>query len=122
MALDFNVTLSDFVRWNSWVGSGSGCSAALYAGLEGSEERPVCVGAGGGGGSDPITTGAPTTTTAAPVPSPTAPTQPGIVAGCQKYYTAVIGDGCWAIANDNGISLDDFYAWNPAGKFLAFFP
>lgn len=114
MALDFNVTLSDFVRWNSWVGSGSGCSAALYAGLEGSEERPVCVGAGGGGGSDPITTGAPTTTTAAPVPSPTAPTQPGIVAGCQKYYTAVIGDGCWAIANDNGISLDDFYAWNPA--------
>lgn len=24
------------------------------------------------------------------------------------------GDGCWAISNDVGISLDDFYAWNPA--------
>jgi hypothetical protein len=34
--------------------------------------------------------------------------------GCTKFYKIASGDGCWQIANDNGISLDNFYAWNPA--------
>lgn len=36
--------------------------------------------------------------------------------GCTKFYKVAGGDGCWAIANNNGISLDDFYAWNPSNK------
>ncbi|KAF2121004.1 hypothetical protein BDV96DRAFT_641641 [Lophiotrema nucula] len=56
-----------------------------------------------------------TKTTASPVATPT-PTQAGMVSGCKKFYKAISGDGCWAIANANGITLDQFVAWNPAVK------
>jgi LysM repeat protein len=54
-----------------------------------------------------------TATASTGVATPT-PTQDGIVAGCTAFYYVVSGDGCWAIANDYGISLDDLYLWNPA--------
>lgn len=47
---------------------------------------------------------------------PTA-TATGGVAGCTRYHTVVAGDGCWAIANEYGISLNQFIEWNPAGKY-----
>lgn len=34
--------------------------------------------------------------------------------GCTKFYQVAEGNNCWEIANSNGISLADFYAWNPA--------
>ena len=37
-----------------------------------------------------------------------------MASNCNEFYYVVSGDGCWAIANDHGIALDDFYAWNPA--------
>ena len=37
-----------------------------------------------------------------------------MVSGCTKFYLVVQDDGCWAIAHNNNIALDDFYAWNPA--------
>jgi hypothetical protein len=53
------------------------------------------------------------TTSSGGVVTPT-PTQSGMVSGCTSFYLVVSGDGCWAIANDNGIELEDFYDWNPA--------
>ncbi|OAL43793.1 hypothetical protein IQ07DRAFT_523494 [Pyrenochaeta sp. DS3sAY3a] len=44
---------------------------------------------------------------------PPAQTQPGVNPSCKKWYVVVAGDGCWGIANSNGITLDDFYKWNP---------
>lgn len=74
-------------------------------------------GSGAGGGvsssSTVATSTVPTTTTSPGVTTPT-PTQTGMVAGCTEFYPVAAGDGCWAIANEHGISLDDFYAWNPA--------
>lgn len=64
------------------------------------------------GGSSTATTEAPTTTQLA---TPT-PTQSGMVDKCTGFYFVQTGDGCWDIANDNNIALDDFYAWNPAVK------
>lgn len=49
----------------------------------------------------------------APKPSPT---QTGLSSNCTRFYKVERGDGCWAIANDNNINLDDFYGWNPAVK------
>jgi hypothetical protein len=95
--------VSDLLGWNSWIGSSEAdCDAGLYAGLAAADQRPLCINGVGGGspGPDPVT--------------PPGPTQPGIVEGCQAYYLAVAGDGCWAIADSNGIPLDDLYAWNPA--------
>ncbi|KAK1984913.1 LysM domain-containing protein [Colletotrichum cereale] len=54
-----------------------------------------------------------TSTSSGPVATPT-PVQPGMISGCLKFYFVQKGDGCWAIANSAGISLDDFYKWNPA--------
>ncbi|KAH8660501.1 hypothetical protein BX600DRAFT_400333 [Xylariales sp. PMI_506] len=42
------------------------------------------------------------------------PVQTGITSGCTKFYEVQSGDTCYAIAQDNGITLDEFYAWNPA--------
>ncbi|KZV79719.1 hypothetical protein EXIGLDRAFT_734414 [Exidia glandulosa HHB12029] len=50
---------------------------------------------GGGGGAAPP-----------PPPPPSG--------GCSKTYTPVPNDSCWAIANNNGISVDQFLANNPS--------
>ncbi|KAL3441010.1 hypothetical protein BJX65DRAFT_314269 [Aspergillus insuetus] len=42
------------------------------------------------------------------------PNQDGMTSNCNRFYFVEEGDGCWAIANDTGIALDDLYAWNPA--------
>jgi hypothetical protein len=124
IADDQDIAVSDLVAWNPWIGDQSSCDTGIYASLGDSDKRPVCVGvdsdSGGATTTSPASaTTTTTTTTEAPVTttrsvSAGAPTQTGIVEGCGKYYVAQSGDGCWAIANDNGIALDGFYAWNPS--------
>ncbi|KAI1860784.1 uncharacterized protein JN550_011246 [Neoarthrinium moseri] len=119
IADDHKVTVSNLMAWNPWIGDQSSCDTGIYADLEESADRPVCVGVDSNGGGATITRPPSTTTTEAPITtstsvSPGAPTQTGIVESCVKYYVAQSGDGCWAIANDNAIALDNFYAWNPA--------
>lgn len=119
IAQTYGISLDQFYAYNPAVGSEC---LNLWAG------DYVCVGvkAGGGGGGSSSSSGAtatpaPTTTTTTttgststvPVTTPT-PTQSGMVSDCDSFYYVESGDGCWAIANEYGISLDDFYAWNPA--------
>jgi hypothetical protein len=122
VAEDAHISLSDLTTWNPWVGNN--CDSGLFAGLTGTQQRAVCIGVGSTGGGPSTTTPTPTsstrtgtttstTTSAAPIK-----TQPGIVAGCTKYHVAQEGDGCWAVANQFGITLEQFYAWNPAGESL----
>lgn len=54
-----------------------------------------------------------TTTTSADVTGPT-PQQPGIIETCNKYHLVESGDGCTSIATKYGISLANFYHWNPS--------
>ncbi|KAH7380031.1 hypothetical protein BKA66DRAFT_442362 [Pyrenochaeta sp. MPI-SDFR-AT-0127] len=61
----------------------------------------------------PTTTKPMTTQPGNGIVTPT-PIQTGMVSNCRKFYKVIIGDGCWAIANANGITLEDFYKWNPA--------
>lgn len=118
IAEDARITVSQLESWNPWVGTD--CDAGVYAGLGFNDLRAVCIRDGGGSSSSSSSsssnsatvTNGPTTT----MTSPSAPTQPGIPSGCTKYHTAVAGDGCWDIANAYGITLDQFYQWNPAGK------
>jgi hypothetical protein len=37
-----------------------------------------------------------------------------MVSDCDKFHLVQPGDTCSAVASTAGISLDDFYAWNPA--------
>ncbi|KAJ5903926.1 hypothetical protein N7504_006309 [Penicillium tannophilum] len=38
----------------------------------------------------------------------------GMVSNCNAFYEVVSDDPCYDIANDHGVSLFNFYAWNPA--------
>jgi LysM repeat protein len=42
--------------------------------------------------------------------------QTGMVSTCDKFYKVVADDSCVNIANEYGISMSSFYAWNPAVK------
>ncbi|KAI1880137.1 hypothetical protein JX265_001758 [Neoarthrinium moseri] len=44
------------------------------------------------------------------VPSPT---QDGLVANCNNFASAVVGDACYAFATSHGIQPSQLYAWNP---------
>ncbi|KAK1752213.1 carbohydrate-binding module family 50 protein [Echria macrotheca] len=128
MASDNDITLSQLISWNPWVGSASTCDTGLFAGLDPGEKRAVCIGVGGPVPSSSASSSVvvpSSTTSSAPAASstvvaPPAPTQPGIVDGCSQYHVAVSGDGCWAIATEYGISLEQFYEWNPASKRIPF--
>lgn len=124
IASDANITLSEFTRYNPWVGSD--CNAGLFKGLGTSDQRSICIGTNakderpGSGAITPTLTATPTksfaiSTSNKPV-APPAQTQAGIPASCRAYYVAKRGDGCWAISNQYGITLEQFYLWNPAGK------
>ncbi|KAK7184907.1 LysM domain-containing protein [Paraphaeosphaeria sporulosa] len=89
------VALNDFYSWNPAVGSSCGTLQPDYY---------VCI-------AGPKT--------ATPTPTPTkgstpTPVQSGISKTCKKYYLVKSGDGCYNIAQAAGITLDNFYAWNPA--------
>ncbi|KAJ3493592.1 hypothetical protein NLG97_g4635 [Lecanicillium saksenae] len=57
----------------------------------------------------------PTTTTTVPpngIQTPQ-PTQPGMVANCNKFHYIWTGNACWQITSYNGISQEQFIKWNP---------
>ena len=45
--------------------------------------------------------------------TPGGSTFPNTVPECNAWHTVVAGDGCWAITQTYGITLTDFYTWNP---------
>ncbi|OGM41739.1 LysM domain protein [Aspergillus bombycis] len=98
-----NFTVEQFYSWNPAVKADcSGLQPSYY----------VCVGVAGSTSStttSKATTASPTTTSA-----PHSPQQSGIISSCNNYYFVEAGDGCVLIATKHGITLGDFYAWNPA--------
>ncbi|KAL6230022.1 hypothetical protein BDW75DRAFT_234733 [Aspergillus navahoensis] len=110
IAADAGISLTDFVSWNPGVGSD--CSG-LWLGYY------VCIAAESGTNSSSLsstvsttTTTTTTTTTGNGVTTPT-PYEPGITDDCDEFHLVVSGDTCAAIVSDAGITLDDFYTWNP---------
>ena len=95
MASAAGISLTDFYAWNPAVGSSC---AYLDVG------DYVCV---------DIIGYTVTTTTSGGVSTPS-PIKTGIVSDCDKFYLVQSGDGCASVTFAAGISLADFYAWNPA--------
>ncbi|KAI8944635.1 hypothetical protein F4801DRAFT_571068 [Xylaria longipes] len=91
------ISLADFYSWNPDVGST--CALLIL-------DYYVCVGTIGG--STPTTTTSPGNGIATPTP-----TQTGMTKSCNKFHKVVSGDSCSDLATSNGISLSDFYSWNP---------
>lgn len=97
------ITFADLLRWNPQIGSD--CSG-LWASVN------VCVGVVGFTPTATVTTAAPTSTSGNGIPTPS-PTQPGMVDDCDAFYLVASGDGCAAITQQFGISMDQFSTWNP---------
>ncbi|KAI0954351.1 hypothetical protein AcV7_007610 [Taiwanofungus camphoratus] len=91
----FNITLAQFLAWNTGVDSS--CDN-LELGYQ------YCV------AGPPLST----TTTATPTSSSPAasPTAPGVISGCTEYYTVVSGDYCSEIETKFNITSAEFLAWN----------
>ncbi|KAJ5653870.1 hypothetical protein N7490_000873 [Penicillium lividum] len=96
---DSEFTEAKLVAWNPWLAGD--CDTELYANITGNDKRAVCIG---------IDANATTTTSSPSV----APTPTDTVSGCQEYYTVVSGDDCSSILTEFGITLAQFYAWNPS--------
>jgi len=91
-----SISLDQFYAWNPSVGSNC---AGLWA------EVNVCVS---------IIGHTPTTTKPGNGIATPTPVQPNMVDNCDKFYFVKKGEGCNDILSKNGITLDQFYKWNPS--------
>ncbi|KAK6837970.1 hypothetical protein PG987_006251 [Apiospora arundinis] len=109
------ITLQQFQYWNPSTKLGGGCTliSNLYYCVEVNYVKTT-----------PSATSQPTvTTTSVPAatsttgghgPATPSPTQAGMVANCNNFYQVASGDTCGNIASAQGISVEQFCAWNPA--------
>jgi len=112
MADDYSITVDQLQNWNSWIGTD--CDTGLYTNLAYNDERAVCIAVNASAPTSTAGPGPGSRTTSAGASM--GPTQTGIVAGCSEYYTVQSGDSCASIDAAYGITFEQFYAWNPAGK------
>ncbi|KAK4985901.1 hypothetical protein LTR66_008032 [Elasticomyces elasticus] len=108
VASDSHITVNQLTTWNTWLSSN--CDTALYANLNSSDTRAVCVGVNGTTTSATATSVVSTTATT----QSQGPTQSGEVPGCQKHYTVLSGDSCSSIDTQFNITFQQFYNWNPS--------
>ncbi|UKZ53591.1 hypothetical protein TrVGV298_007386 [Trichoderma virens] len=94
------IALADFYSWNPAVKTD--CTS-LLAGYY------VCVGVQGS-----TTTKSSTSTKSSTAIATPTPYQSGMTSNCRGFHLVVSGDSCSAIATAAGISLTNFYSWNPA--------
>ncbi|KAJ4424542.1 hypothetical protein N0V82_000866 [Gnomoniopsis sp. IMI 355080] len=104
VASDFDISLMDFYTWNPAVGD---TCAGLELGVF------VCIGLQGSAPTQTITVEPTTTSSGNGIMTPT-PYQTGMTTDCDEFYLVTSGDSCSVIASAYGISLTDFYDWNPA--------
>jgi LysM repeat protein len=64
-------------------------------------------------GIPPVSSTTTSTSTGDGVTTPT-PYQTGLVSNCNAFYLVKTGDQCGTIASQYGLTLAEFYAWNPA--------
>ncbi|KAI2765953.1 hypothetical protein CBS147339_6385 [Penicillium roqueforti] len=112
IASDYDISLTNFYAWNPAVGS---TCASLWV------DDYVCVGVAASSSSAVVTTARATTfvtttvtsgSSSAPSATPS-PIESGMVDNCDAYHLVISGDECATIASDAGITLDEFYDWNP---------
>jgi hypothetical protein len=101
IATEFGISLTQFYAWNPAVGS-----TCEDLGVD----DYVCVDVVGVTATTTTTT---TTTYGNGITTPT-PYQTGMATDCDSFHLVVSGDQCSTVASAAGISLADFYAWNPA--------
>ncbi|OGE52702.1 hypothetical protein PENARI_c009G09663 [Penicillium arizonense] len=105
---DFDITEAQLLTWNPWLGTD--CDTNLYASLNDTDTRAVCIGVGSSTSTTATTTPSSTTATATSV----APTQTGYIYGCQEFFTVESGDDFSTMETEFGVTLAQLYEWNPS--------
>ncbi|KAL1616832.1 hypothetical protein SLS56_011264 [Neofusicoccum ribis] len=100
------ISREQFLAWNPAVSED--CLTNFWL------DQAYCVGTAGDGTTTTTAASQPITTTTATVPTPGAPTHTGQPANCDDWHIVVTGDTCTSVAEEAGISLAQFLAWNPA--------
>lgn len=130
-AADISIALDKMIRLNPWLKSD--CDSALFAGLDELDYRAICVKTDSDAPASSVRTTTATTDRNRPTSSVTSatttkssragsatslatptPIQDGMTQNCNSFYNVENGDGCYDIAVQHGISLENFYAYNPA--------
>jgi len=108
----YGVSMAQLFAWNPAIGSN--CNNLWL-------ETHLCVGVVGGATATATattlttarTTATTTRTAGNGITTPT-PTQEGMASNCDRFHLVVSADRCNSIASTYGVSLADFYRWNPA--------
>lgn len=101
-ASDNGITEAELYAWNTALGTdGANCGSSFGA------EEFYCVGVSLATTSTTTSAVATTTTVEAP-----GQRQAGIVSNCNRYAIAPAGSYCFLFASDNGITVDQLYAYN----------
>lgn len=100
IAIAKGISLAEFYAWNPAVGST--CTNLIVGDW-------VCVNIVGG--TTVKTTSSSKSTNGITTPTPI---QTGMTGNCNTFYLVKSGNECGTIASSHGISLADFYLWNPA--------
>jgi hypothetical protein len=95
------------ITWNPALGASDGpnCSTNFWVGYD------YCLGTVSGSSTSISSTSTSTNKTSQTTSLPY-PTRTGIDAKCNKFNNPASGDWCAKLAGDNGITLDQLYAWN----------
>lgn len=108
----FNITVERVTALNPWIGSD--CDTGVWGAVANDGYEQICVEASSTAStSTSITAISSATSISSTVATPTATAMPDEASNCNKWHTVVSGDGCQAIADEYGITLTDFYSWNP---------
>ncbi|KAI8938745.1 hypothetical protein NX059_004612 [Plenodomus lindquistii] len=104
LASENGISVDQFYTWNPAVSKD--CITNFWLG------QAYCVGVSGDTTTSSSKRSSTPSTTASPTPP--APTHTGQPSDCNKWDVVVTGDNCGTMAADNGITVDQFYVWNPA--------
>ncbi|KAL3442262.1 hypothetical protein BJX65DRAFT_313042 [Aspergillus insuetus] len=91
---EYDISMDEFYAWNPAVGSQ--CQGLWH-------DYRYCI-------RGPATT---TSSTTGPTQTPL-PIRDGAIAGCQQYAPVVSLITCQSVLTQNGITMAEFYSWNPA--------
>ncbi|KAF2126083.1 carbohydrate-binding module family 50 protein [Dothidotthia symphoricarpi CBS 119687] len=101
----FELTIAQFYRMNPAVGPD--CSN-LWT------EQAYCMASPNTPAPSPSTSILSVAPSSTSMLGPSAPTHTGQPANCVKWHTVVDGDNCASVADEYFITLEQFFAWNPA--------
>ncbi|KAK8116045.1 LysM domain protein [Apiospora sp. TS-2023a] len=114
VADNWGLSTDDFAALNPGVNCPTLAIGHRYCVLGSVSSAPTTTAA-----NPPAPTKAPTKTDVETRPTTTAaaghhsPSQPGLAENCDKFHLVESSDSCYSLAQSNGISLDQFYKWNP---------